>query len=99
MSRYAENTTVPTDSSRAEIERTLQRYGASSFAYGWHGRDAVVTFEVSNRRVRISLLMPDQGDPEFTKTPARGTSRSGDDAYVHGRVRHEFLGLPAPREK
>jgi hypothetical protein len=35
VSRYAENTSVSVESSRGEIERTLQRYGAASFAYGW----------------------------------------------------------------
>jgi len=35
VSRYAEGTSVPADRSRAEIERTLTRYGADQFAYGW----------------------------------------------------------------
>ena len=30
MPHYAENTEVPTDRSHAEIERTLERYGASA---------------------------------------------------------------------
>lgn len=34
MSRYAETTSVSSESSRGEIERTLSRYGASSFMYG-----------------------------------------------------------------
>ena len=31
---YAQQTQVSTDKSRAEIERTLQRYGADQFMYG-----------------------------------------------------------------
>jgi hypothetical protein len=37
MARYAAETTVASDRSRAEIERILERYGASSFMYGWQG--------------------------------------------------------------
>ena len=33
MSRYAANTTVSVEKSRAEVEATLVRYGASSFMY------------------------------------------------------------------
>lgn len=35
MSRYAENTSVSSDRSRAEIEQILARYGAEQFMYGW----------------------------------------------------------------
>lgn len=38
MRRYAENTSVPVDRSRAEIERVLTRYGASGFGYQWERR-------------------------------------------------------------
>lgn len=39
---YAAKTGVAPDRSRAEIERTLSRYGASQFYYGWDGDRAVV---------------------------------------------------------
>jgi len=32
---YAEDTRVPIERSRSEIERTLERYGATAFSYGW----------------------------------------------------------------
>ncbi|WP_242394821.1 hypothetical protein [Anaeromyxobacter oryzisoli] len=38
MGRYAQGTSVPMERSRAEIERTLVRYGASGFAYAWERR-------------------------------------------------------------
>ncbi len=44
MTRYADNTGVSVENSRGEIERTLQRYGAESFAYGWEAGRAVVQF-------------------------------------------------------
>ncbi|MDG4866573.1 hypothetical protein P8631_00915 [Guyparkeria sp. 1SP6A2] len=69
MARYAEQTSVPSEKSRAEIEATLRRYGADGFMYGWeHGR-AVVAFQMNNRRVRFDLPMPDPSDPAFTETP------------------------------
>jgi hypothetical protein len=76
MPRYAEHTEVPSDRSRAEIERTLRRYGASAFAYGWDALCATVMFELADRRIRFRLPMPDRNDREFTHTPSRGTRRS-----------------------
>jgi len=42
MTRYAQNTSVPVDRSRAEIERTLARYGATGFGYQWERREVPV---------------------------------------------------------
>jgi hypothetical protein len=39
MSRYAEGTSVPVDQSRREVEKVLQRYGASGFGYAWDRRE------------------------------------------------------------
>jgi hypothetical protein len=35
VSKFAENTSVSAERSRAEIEKTLRRYGADQFMYGW----------------------------------------------------------------
>lgn len=80
MARYAQNTSVPTDRSRAEIERTLARYGASAFMYGWDDSRAVIQFQASDRLVRFVLPVPDRNDRAFTHTPARGHRRSDADA-------------------
>ena len=45
MSRYAESTSVSSEKSRAEIERTLTRYGATGFMYGWTDGNALVAFQ------------------------------------------------------
>ena len=74
--RYAENTTVPADRSRAEIERTLQRYGADGFMYGWEATRAVIQFSAHDRYIRFVIEMPDRED--FALTPARGNRRSED---------------------
>jgi len=68
MSKYAEHTDVPSDRSRAEIERTLTRYGAKSFMYGWDVDKAVIQFDTGERRIRFELHMPDRNDRKVTHT-------------------------------
>ena len=80
MPRYAEQTTVSVESSRAEIERTLTRYGASCFMYGWGNKVASIQFEMHDRRVRFMLPLPDPNATEFTHTPGRGLERRKSDA-------------------
>ena len=74
--RYAESTSVPADRSRAEIERTLQRYGAEGFMYGWEATQAVIQFKAEDRYIRFIIEMPDRED--FAFTPARRNRRSDD---------------------
>lgn len=42
MTRFAQKTSVPVDRSRAEVERVLQRYGASGFGYSWQRREVPI---------------------------------------------------------
>ena len=62
MRLYAEKTHVPVERSRAEIERTLTRYGADRFAYLNESGRAVIMFEASSRRLRFDLPLPDGDD-------------------------------------
>lgn len=73
---YAESTTVSADRSRAEIEKTLARYGADSFIYGWDRDRAIVGFVARGKQVRFQLPMPDRQAKEFTHTPGRGLKRT-----------------------
>ncbi|MHB0922591.1 MAG: hypothetical protein ACYC3H_01325 [Bellilinea sp.] len=82
MPTYAKSTTVSASDSRGEIERTLQRYGAGAFMYGWEGSRAVIGFEVRGLRYRMILPLPDRNSREFTHTAARGMVRSLKDADV-----------------
>lgn len=71
MARYAQNTTVTVERSRGEIEKTLSRYGASSFMYGWDKDGAMIAFIVTvedgrSRQVRFHLPLPDRDDERFT---------------------------------
>lgn len=95
MTRYAERTEVPSDRSRAEIERTLRRYKASAFAYGWDATNATVMFEIAGRRILFRLPMPDRNAREFTHTPSRGYRRADgaiEEAYEQG-VRQRWRAL------
>lgn len=95
MTRYAETTSVGSDKSRAEIERTLARYGARSFMYGWDQESAIVGFVANDRQVRFLLPMPNREDREFTHTPTRGNKRSpaqAEEAYEQA-VRQRWRAL------
>lgn len=78
MARYAERTEVSSEASRAELERTLARYGADGFMYGWEGRRAVVSFRMHARQIKFVLELPDRNADEFKLTPSRGWERSPD---------------------
>ena len=69
MSRYAENTSVSAEKSRAEIEASLRRYGADQFAYMTSRTEARVGFVAQGRQVQFRLEMPDPNDRQFTHTP------------------------------
>lgn len=63
---------MPSDRSRAEIERTLKRYGANAFAYAWEDDGATIAtiaFKMAGRHVRFRLPLPDSRAAEFTRTP------------------------------
>ena len=81
MGTYAADTSVSVEKSRAEIERTLQRWGAEQFMYGWDQEYAVVVFRMNIRQLRFVLSMPDRNAKEFLFTPARKTRRTDAQAY------------------
>lgn len=86
--RYAQNTDVTADRSKAQIESTLIAYGADQFMYGWTdegtaaGPDsaAVVQFRAHGRLIRFVMPMPRRDDPEFTTT-STGKARSDSAAF------------------
>jgi phospholipase/lecithinase/hemolysin len=79
--KYAADTSVSVEKSRAEIERTVQRWGANQFMYGWDNTRAIVGFVMKNRQLRFNLDMPDRNAKEFLFTPARRTRRTDAQAY------------------
>lgn len=75
MGKYAEKTSVAVSKSKAEIEKTLGRYGADQFAYGWDQEQATVGFRLNGKFVRFNLILPTRGEERFTHTPT-GRQRS-----------------------
>lgn len=102
MPRYAKDTEVSSSKSRAEIEQTLARYGATGFLYGWMETNAMVAFQMADRHVKFTLPMPPRDDFRFT--PERQSERSEDqisrefDKAVRQRWRALLLVIKAKLE-
>lgn len=94
MGKYAEGTEVSADRSRAEIERTLERYGADGFMYGWEGNQAVVAFRMHGRMLRFGLPLPAREAFRLTPTGRTRTSNAADEAWrLATRQRWRALAL------
>lgn len=76
IARYAEGTTVPSETSRAEIERTLKRYGAAAFMYFEDRGRAAIVFRARGRHVRFLLPLPGPKSSQFLYTAVRHQLRS-----------------------
>lgn len=63
---YAANTDVSVERSRAELERTLQRYGATAFGYVTKADSATIVFEAFERRIAFELPLPSPDERRFT---------------------------------
>ncbi|GJJ23707.1 hypothetical protein [Mycolicibacterium mageritense] len=94
MPRYAADTSVSSDKSQQEIQRTLRRYGADQFVYGWTDNSAMIGFALAGRQVRIWVPMPSRS--EFAKTPTGRprTANATDEAHEQAiRQRWRALAL------
>lgn len=76
MARYAADTSVDVATSRAELERTLVRYGADGFGYAWEGQRATVQFRAFGRFVRFALKVPPREEFETTESGNARTSEA-----------------------
>src|SRR3990172_6106845 len=76
--RYARQSSVSSERTKAEIERTLSRYGAQQFMYGWKETNAVIGFKMANRLIRFELPLPDKNDKAFAMTKAGIRQRNDD---------------------
>lgn len=70
MGTYASKTDVPESRSRDHIEKALERYGATAFAYAKDANRAAVRFDLSGRRVQFLVRLPEASDPDIARTPA-----------------------------
>jgi hypothetical protein len=96
MPTYAAETTVPVERSRAEIERTLVRFGATGFLYGWDDDNALIGFVMNGRQIKFLLPMPDRKDRSITHSshrwPRPRTPKQIEDAYQKA-VRQRWRAL------
>jgi hypothetical protein len=81
MARYAANTEVSTERSRAEIESTLRRYGAVGFLSGYDESRAFIAFKMKNRQVKFFMSLPKPTDKRFTHTAYYERHRSVEQAH------------------
>jgi hypothetical protein len=56
---YAKDTTVSVEKTRAEIERLVAKYGATTFLSGFTPKSAFVQFAMKDRLVKFVLPLPD----------------------------------------
>lgn len=82
MRRFAQETEVSVQKSRAEIETLLSKYGATSFMSGVNPTDAVIAFEMKDRKIMFRMALPGKSERQFTHTPTRGIERTRDEAYA-----------------
>jgi hypothetical protein len=59
---YANETKVPVDRSRAEIEKTLAKFGADHFGYSSSAFEAAVGFHAKGRLIRFRLPLPNRAN-------------------------------------
>lgn len=78
---YAENTSVPVEKTRAEIETAIVRFGADRFMAGTETGKATIAFQFKNRIVRFILTLPRRDEKRFWQTPARGNKRNDAEAF------------------
>lgn len=55
---YAKETKVPASRTQDEIIKTLRKYGASGFVFGEAHGQALVMFEMRQRRIKFILPLP-----------------------------------------
>lgn len=61
--KYAATTDVPVSRSRDEVERTLQRFGASAFMYASNDAGQVaIQFEINRLRVLMRMQLPHRAE-------------------------------------
>jgi hypothetical protein len=81
MRRFAQETSVSVEKSKAEIEAMLSKYGATAFMSGTNQTEAIIAFEMSARKIMFRLTLPNKADRRFTHTPSRNTPRHPADAH------------------
>lgn len=90
---YAKGTKVSVESSRAELEKVLARYGADAFSYGVDGDRAIVVFRSNGRQVRFELHYPSLDDFKWKGRYYAERSRTPLAAQREQRIRELWRAL------
>lgn len=90
---YAANTSVSIDRSQAEIKKILTKYGATSFAFAEGKGNAMLMFELKNRRICFKLPMLTPPSPNATQASIKTY-----DQVCRSRWRSLVLGIKAKLE-
>lgn len=65
MTRFAQDTRVTVENSRAEIERMINRYGATQTAFFNAADRSAIVFECHGRRIMFTIPLPARDDHRF----------------------------------
>jgi len=87
--KYAENTSVSVEKTRAELESTLRRFGADAFGYMTDNQKAMITFRAQGRFVRFMLPLPDPSEKRFTEYRRKGAYVTTQRSEVQARAEWE----------
>lgn len=93
MAKYAQNTKVPVERSRIEIERTLKRYGIDNFFFGSSPKGDGIGFNYNGRIVKFGIPLPKRDDFKTTQTGEQDYKRA-----IRQRYRVLVIALKAKLE-
>jgi len=84
---YAENTTVPVERSKAEIEGLLRKHGATQFVSGWDDTTGETTMvcRIADRMIRFTVRAP---TPEECRISPQGQRRNEKHAKAAAQREH-----------
>ncbi len=103
MGRYAKDTSVTVERTKAELERVITKYGADSFATMSSASKgiAAIMFEMHDRRVMFELPLPtlDEFAESVTHVKAGGQQRSHTRRTEHTPAQQKKLWEQACRQR
>lgn len=99
--RFAEGTEVSVEKSRDELERLVNRHGATGFVYGREGGVWTIVWRMQGRHIRYRVATPSTAEMEYSPggrwRPERERQRAVD-AEVRRRWRALLLIVKAKLE-
>ncbi len=92
--KFANKTSVGSDKSKAEIEKTIVNYGAIDFGYMNRENHAIIAFKAEGRAIRMTIPLPNRDDFRMSPGGRHWTTIQALKAYDQaGRQRWRALAL------